>query len=128
MVFFITPLFAHAQIESNFLKEMFVSTQITTISAGLSNTATLGGFAALLIRALLALLGVLFTFLIVYSGYLWLTASGNSEQTEKAKKLLISAIVGMIIVVAGYVISFYILEFAVSATQTDTLYYYDDRY
>lgn len=63
------------------------------------------------IRAMLALLGIFFTGLMIYAGDLWLTARGNQDQIDKAKKMIIGAVIGLIIVMAAYTIS----NFAVSA-------------
>jgi len=52
----------------------------------------------------LAIAGIL---IIVYGGILWATAAGNDEQVEKARKILISAVIGLIIVgVAWTLVSF----------------------
>ncbi len=43
-------------------------------------------------------LGVIAVFALIYGGYLYLTAAGNPEQVEKAKKTLIYAIIGIVVV------------------------------
>ena len=62
------------------------------------------------IQAILSLLGVIFLVLIIYGGFLWMTARGNEEQVGKAKKILSAAIIGLIIVVAAYAISWFVLS------------------
>lgn len=61
------------------------------------------------IQVLLSFLGVIFLILVIYGGFLWMTASGNEEQIGKAKKILKSAIVGLIIVMAAYAISWFVI-------------------
>lgn len=58
----------------------------------------------------LSLVGVLFFILMVYGGILWMTASGNQEQTSKALKTLVYAIIGLIIVLGSYVIVNFVFE------------------
>ena len=58
----------------------------------------------------LSFLAVIFLILMVYGGFLWMTDRGNTEQVEKAKKLITAAIIGLIIVVAAYAISIYVVE------------------
>jgi hypothetical protein len=58
-----------------------------------------------IINYLLGFLGVIFLGLIIYAGFLWMTASGNTEQVTKAKKLMGNAVVGLLIVLASFAIS-----------------------
>ncbi|MFW5888706.1 MAG: hypothetical protein ACOCVY_03245 [Patescibacteria group bacterium] len=73
--------------------------------SGLFTPGNLAGGIGVIINAVLSFLGVIFLLLAIYGGYLWMTASGNEEQVSKAKKVLSSAIVGLIIVVAAYTIT-----------------------
>ena len=41
---------------------------------------------------------------------LWMTARGNESQAEKAKNLITAAIIGLVIVVAAYSITYFLLE------------------
>lgn len=62
-----------------------------------------------LINAFLSVLGLIFLVLVVYAGYLWMTASGDTAKVDKAKKLLGQAVIGMIIVVAAYAITAFVI-------------------
>lgn len=62
-----------------------------------------------IIRAALSFLGVIFLILMIYGGYLWMTAGGNEQQVEKAKSLITAAIIGLIIVVSAYAISYFVI-------------------
>lgn len=70
----------------------------------------------LLISSLLGVLGVLFFILIIYGGYLWMTAHGVEEKIAKAKKIILSASVGLAIVMGSYLITTLILEVLVTQT------------
>ena len=59
----------------------------------------------IIIGSLLSFIGVLFMILIIYGGLLWMTARGNEQQVEKAKKLIIQSIIGLIIVLSAYAIT-----------------------
>lgn len=76
---------------SNTLKNTDLSTQIGTI-----------------VGAVLAFVGVIFLILMIYGGFLWMTAGGNDQQVEKAKNLITAAIIGLVIVFAAYAITAYI--------------------
>jgi hypothetical protein len=62
------------------------------------------------IYSLLSLLGVIFLGLIVYGGILWMTAEGNEDNIEKAKKIITQAVVGLVIVLSAYAISFFVIN------------------
>jgi len=59
---------------------------------------------------LLGLVGVIAFLAIIYGGYIYLTAGGNVEQEAKAKKILIYAIVGVIVIAGSYALVHYIEE------------------
>ena len=63
-----------------------------------------------IINSVLGLLGVIFLIIIIYAGFLWMTAGGNDEQVGKAKKLLINSIIGVVIIVGAYAISYFVLS------------------
>jgi hypothetical protein len=84
--------------------------------AGYNTSATVGGIAARIIQAVLSLLGIIFLVLMVYAGYLWMTAQGNESQVEKAKDIIKAAIIGLIIVAAAYSITYFIFNALGEAT------------
>ena len=65
---------------------------------------------ATIIQAVLAFLGVVFLILMIYGGYMWMTARGNEEQVNKASKTIVAAIVGLIIILSAYAISFFVIK------------------
>lgn len=72
-----------------------------------------------IINAFLGLFGAFFLILVIYGGFKWMNAKGNQEEMDKAKKILQSAIIGFIIVMMAYAISFFVasaLEGAATAT------------
>ncbi|MFH1412600.1 MAG: hypothetical protein ABIG10_01035 [bacterium] len=56
----------------------------------------------------LAFLGVIFLILMIYGGITWMTAGGNDEKVAKARKLLVAAVIGLIIVLSAYAITSYL--------------------
>ena len=57
----------------------------------------------------LSLIGVVFFLLALYAGVMWMSAAGNSENVTKAKDTLQMAVVGLIIVLAAYAITSFVL-------------------
>lgn len=63
----------------------------------------------LIIGALLSLLGVVFLGLTIYGGIMWMTAEGSEERVEKAKGIITSSLIGLVIVLAAYAISVFVI-------------------
>lgn len=68
-----------------------------------------------LIKWLLTILAIIFSALTIYSGYLWLTAGGNEEQVGLAKKRIINAVLGLVLCLTAYAITYMILEGLIEA-------------
>jgi hypothetical protein len=81
----------------------------TTKAAGLSGTADIATIAGGLIRGLLGLVGVIFLLLMVYAGFLWTTAGGNQDRVDKAKKIIVAAVIGAVLVFSAYTITDFVL-------------------
>lgn len=63
-----------------------------------------------IIQVILSFIGVIFLVLMIYGGYIWMLAAGNEQQVEKAKKLITAAVIGLIIVLASFAISYFVME------------------
>ena len=70
----------------------------------------------LIIKWILAFLGLLLVILIIYAGLKWMTAMGNDEKVKDSKKIIVNAVIGLIIVLAAYGIADWILTKALSVT------------
>jgi lysylphosphatidylglycerol synthetase-like protein (DUF2156 family) len=73
--------------------------------AGLKSDITLAQKSGQIIGSLLSLVGVVFLILMIYGGITWMTAAGNEKQVEKAKHIIVYAIVGLIIILSAYTIT-----------------------
>jgi amino acid transporter len=106
----IMPALTFAALDTNLKK---VGSSITTAGeTGPKLPELIGG----LINVFLSVLGIIFIVLVVYSGYLWMTAGGEAMKVDKAKKLLGQAVIGLIIVVAAYAITAFVIDRIVGAT------------
>lgn len=54
------------------------------------------------IKVALGLLGIIFVLLVIYGGFLYMTAGGNEEQIASAKKVLVNAGIGVLIILSAY--------------------------
>lgn len=58
----------------------------------------------------LSFIGVIFMVLVLYGGYMWMTSYGNTQKVDKAKELIIGAVIGLVIVVAAYTITNFVVS------------------
>ncbi|PIZ95790.1 MAG: hypothetical protein COX80_03600 [Candidatus Magasanikbacteria bacterium CG_4_10_14_0_2_um_filter_33_14] len=58
-----------------------------------------------IINVILGLLGIVVTVLIVYAGFLWMTAGGEESKVEKARKIIVAAIIGLAIILSAFAIT-----------------------
>lgn len=63
-----------------------------------------------IIRIALGLIGIVLIGLIMYGGFLWMTAGGNEEQIGQAKKVLTNAIIGLIIILSAYGLVLFVMR------------------
>ena len=71
---------------------------------------------ARIVQIILGFLGIIAVGLIIYGGFLWMTSNGNEEQISRAKKTLINAVIGLIIILASFGIVSFILASLRDAT------------
>ena len=72
-----------------------------------------------LLRGLFGLLGTVFLVLIIYGGFLWMTAAGNDENISKAKKIITQAAIGLLVIVIAYALTDFIFNTIIDATATN---------
>ena len=58
------------------------------------------------IGIILAFVGTLFLILMIYGGYIWMMARGNEQETEKAKSIIQNALIGIVVVLTAYAITY----------------------
>lgn len=76
---------------------------------GLSTSRTIPTIVGGFIQQALSLIGVIFLLLMLYAGFLWMTARGNEQTVEKAKNLISGAVIGIIIVASAYAITSFVI-------------------
>ena len=89
-------------------------------AANLTSQTTLPELIGNLIRTFIGLLGIVFLVLIVYAGYLWLTAQGDDDKVKHSKELLKNAVIGLIIISAAYAVAAFVINAVASTTNPVT--------
>lgn len=62
------------------------------------------------INVALSFIGIVFFILMLYAGFTWMTAMGSSEQVTKAKDIIETAIIGLVLVGAAYAIASFVFD------------------
>ena len=62
-----------------------------------------------IIYVLLSFVGILLLLILLYAGFLWMTAGGDASKIERAKQWIKNAIIGLIIIVSAFGITNFIL-------------------
>ena len=70
----------------------------------------LQGSIGAIIGVLLGFAGIVMVVVIIYGGFLWMTAGGDEAKVDKAKKYVKNAIIGLIIILAAYMITYFVTE------------------
>ncbi len=64
---------------------------------------------ARIINVALGFLGIIAVVIILLGGFKWMTAAGNEEKTEEAKKLLGAGVIGLIIILMSWALANYLI-------------------
>ncbi len=86
-------------------------------SAGLGQPKPLTEMIGQIINIALGFLGIVLLFYLLYAGFLWMTAGGDDAKVKKARGMINNAVVGLIIIVAAFAISTFVLGSLFNATQ-----------
>ncbi|MBN1326019.1 hypothetical protein JW977_03525 [Candidatus Falkowbacteria bacterium] len=100
-------LFSASLLNAYSLQNINEFTQQTQTETGLQK-AEFAEVVAMVINLFLGLVGAMFVVLIIYGGFLYMTAAGTTEKVQKAKKIIIYAVIGLLIVAAAYSITYFI--------------------
>lgn len=70
----------------------------------------IGKIVATIIQAVLGFLGLIFLVLTIMAGFKWMTSGGDEKKVEEATASLKSAVIGLIIVLSAYTLTYFILK------------------
>ena len=110
-VYLLSPVAAMAQVGGITPGDPGQSMQ--SLSGGETDLPTLVGN---IINVFIGVLGIIFVILVVYAGFLYLTAGGETDKVEDAKKMLRNGVIGLILILAAYAISNFVVQALLQAT------------
>jgi hypothetical protein len=100
--------FALAAVNTTGLKEQDDALIGNSGLAGNSNLATI---LSMLIKTVLGFLGIVFLVLTIMAGFKWMMAQGNEDEIKKAQSSLKNSVIGLLIVLAAYAITYAVFTY-----------------
>lgn len=91
----------------------------TAKTAGLETSAEKASLPAIvgnIIYGALSLTGIVFVILMIYGGYVWMQARGNQEDVKKAKDIITSAIIGIVLIGLAFAITNFVIGQIIKST------------
>ncbi len=73
--------------------------------------------AARIINVALGFLGIIAVVIVLLGGFKYMIAGGNEEKTAEARKLIVSGIIGLAIILSAWAITSFVISRLVTATQ-----------
>ncbi len=100
----------------------FPSEFTTAVEGGGLNTSTdLLTIIGRLINVFMSLLGMLAVILMLYGGFIWMTAQGDPEKVKKAQQIILTATVGIIVIFSAWALATFAIDYiATRAITTGT--------
>lgn len=109
IVFLLTPTVLWAQGTGLGLNEFAANTNLGT-------DVNLINLISRVINIILGFLGVIAIGLIIYAGWLWMTSGGDAQKIDKAKKIMLGAVIGLAIILSAFAIASFIIRQIRNAT------------
>lgn len=103
---------AQAQLKAGIFDQYFSKTfgdTYDTSKTGADLEQSLPAAVGRVINTVLGLIGVIMLVIVVWAGFLWLTARGNTGQVETAQQYIRNAIIGMAIVFGAFIITSFVV-------------------
>lgn len=63
-----------------------------------------------ILNVAMGFLGVIAVLIILYGGFIWMTAGGEQDKVDKAKKMIYAGIIGLVIIFAAYAIAMFVMS------------------
>lgn len=107
-VFYVLPCSANLSEDVNKKLDPFAS------QSGIKNEnnadITVSQYIGKIVTAVLSFVGVIFFVLVLWGGFLWMTAHGKSDQVDQATTIIIQATVGIAVIMCAYVITLLVVQ------------------
>jgi len=83
-----------------------------------ANEYSISNVVGKILTAFFSLIGIIFLILMIYGGYTWMTARGEEDKVRNAQSILQRAVIGFIITIASYAITYFIYGYVIAGSGT----------
>lgn len=110
------PAFAAQAVDNPFNVAKNLTNNVGT-SAGVQNqNVDLPTMVGRIVNIALGFVGILLLAYILFAGFTWMTAGGDTKKVDAAQTMIKNAVIGLLIVVAAFAISNFVLTSLVNVT------------
>ncbi len=109
------PSTVQAQVDEDIREQLEPIEEVYSPDEDVDETTFAKGIAKI-IQVILGFLAVIFLVLIIYAGFMWMTAAGNDEKITKAKNTMVAATIGTAIILCAYAITYFVVDQLLIAT------------
>ena len=102
-------VFVSQPVQAQSLAQSQNNAALVAETAGIQQT-DLVTIVGRIIYIFLSLLGTIFLVLMLYAGFIWMTAAGDPKRVDTAKSMIRNAIIGIVIITSAFFITNYILD------------------
>ena len=109
-VLFGTAVFGFMSLGAHHVFAQEAQLQDVGTAAGINTGNDLYTIIGSIINVFFGILGIIFLILVLYAGFLWMTAGGDSEKIDKAKKIIVNGVIGLLITLSAFAITNFIFN------------------
>lgn len=109
----LVPAVASAQLDRDIRDQL---DPIAEVYGQNPNDVDFAASVAQIINVALGFIGIIFIVLIIYAGFVWMTSGGNEDKISTAKKTIIAAVIGVVIIIVSYAFTNFVLVNLLRAT------------
>lgn len=113
-IFLISSNIAYSQgspLQTDNIKTQTDAFQLSSGYTATGDSGSVSNIIAKIIFIALSILAIVFIILIIIAGFQWMTAGGSEEQITKAKKNISNAVIGLVIILSAYALTWFIFNY-----------------
>lgn len=116
LVIVIGGLFLWVGQEVEAVSPIMTKLKLTAGESGLPTQSDPVNVVALVIQGALGIVAAIFFIMIIIAGFRWMTAGGNEETVSNSKKNISNAIIGLIVILFSYAVTYFVFNILLSSS------------
>jgi hypothetical protein len=117
--FLVLPIFAFNNAQAQSEIDLGIEKVETTLGGALGENGTDPRTVIMnIIEIALGFLGIIAVVIVLLGGFKWMTAAGNEDKVEEAKKILGAGVIGLVIVLSAWALTTFVINTIYNETRT----------